>query len=126
MARVVQFFLVLFYYLGLAIFFTEFVLTGILDANLWFVLYPSTLMMLAFFVCGWSEIKETTCDALGWGLVLLLAAVSAFLKLQQGGTEEVATPFSNPLLGIGLFYCVLSVWAAISLGSGRLGAKTAA
>ena len=126
MARVVQFFLVLFYYLGLAIFFTEFVLTGILDANLWFVLYPSTLMMLAFFVCGWSEIKETTCDALGWGLVLLLAAVSAFLKLQQGGTEEVATPFSNPLLGIGLFYCVLSACAAISLGSGRLGAKTAA
>lgn len=97
------------YLVGLGVLLSDFVLQGIHGVT-WCLIAPPLAMLGAFFICGWSTIKESTCDAMGWGLISVLALLSLFLNIQGASTEEASIYAQNgPMLTIAVLMLLISL-----------------
>lgn len=130
-----NFCLILLFFIGLALFFSDFIAQGTADAREFHsldeeqktmgaffmgylnLLVPTLLAVLVFSVAGCMDVSEKTRDVVGWGFLVLLAALSAYIgfrRLQQGGADPESINTSLQLrgqiqLGICAFYALLGV-----------------
>lgn len=109
MATHKAFLLACIYLVGVGILLGDFVLQGIHGVT-WCLVAPPLAMLGTFFICGWSTIKESACDAMGWGLISVLALFSLFLNIQG---EMQHTP-------------MLTIAALLLLGSLTMAARATA
>ena len=133
MEKFKNFCLIMLFFIGLALFFSDFIAQGTADAKAFHelepedktfgaffkgylnLLVPTILAILTFSISGCLGVSEKTRDVVGWGFILLLAVLSAYIGYQRAQfglpadatIDEALASRGKLQLGICVFYILL-------------------